>query len=143
MTREMAIQVLQTALTAPFIYGEYAEAIDMAIKALQVKTEGDSISKQEAIDCVRWGDSVTNVIDRIKALPSADRPTGEWIPVSERLPSDSGNYLITVADFRLGHIGEHTVTTADFYAKGEKWNSVAGVVAWMPLPKPYKGGEDK
>ena len=83
MTREMAIQVLQTALRAPFIYGEYAEAIDMAIEALQVKAEGDPISRQEAIDCVRWGDSVTNVIDRIKALPSADRPIGRWIPVTK------------------------------------------------------------
>ena len=34
MTREEAIQVLQTALTSPFVYGEYAEAIDMAIEAL-------------------------------------------------------------------------------------------------------------
>ena len=34
MTREEAIQVLQTALTSPFIYGEYAEAIEMAIEAL-------------------------------------------------------------------------------------------------------------
>ena len=39
----------------------------------------DLISRQCAIDCVRWGDSVTNVIDRIKALPSADRPMGRWI----------------------------------------------------------------
>ena len=36
MTREEAIQVLQTALTAPFIYGNYAEALDIAIEALSV-----------------------------------------------------------------------------------------------------------
>ena len=34
ITREEAIQVLQTALTSPFIYGEYADAIEMAIHAL-------------------------------------------------------------------------------------------------------------
>ena len=34
MTREEAIQVLQTALTAPFIYGNYANALNMAIEAL-------------------------------------------------------------------------------------------------------------
>ena len=38
MTREEAIQVLQTALTSPFIYGEYADAINMAIEALQTGT---------------------------------------------------------------------------------------------------------
>ena len=64
-----------------------------------------------------------------------------WIPVSERLPDEGGNYLITVADLRLGHIGEHTVTMADFYAKAKKWNSIVDVYAWMPLPTPYKGGD--
>lgn len=68
---------------------------------------------------------------------------GGWIPCSERLPEDSGNYLITVADLRLGHNGEHTVTMADFYAKAKKWNSIVDVYAWMPLPKPYKGGDDE
>ena len=67
----------------------------------------------------------------------------EWIPVSERLPSESGNYLITVADLRLGHIGEHTVTMADFYAKEKKWNSDVDVYAWMPLPDPWNGGEEE
>jgi len=38
MKREEAIQVLQTALTSPFIYGEYAEALDMAIEALSADT---------------------------------------------------------------------------------------------------------
>lgn len=66
-----------------------------------------------------------------------------WIPVSERLPSDGGNYLITVADLRLGHIGEHTVTMADFYAKEKKWNSAVDVYAWMPLPDPWNGGEEE
>ena len=66
-----------------------------------------------------------------------------WIPVSERLPSESGNYLITVADLRLGHIGEHTVTMADFYVKAKKWNSIVDVLAWMPLPEPYKPESEK
>ncbi len=41
MNREEAIQVLQTALTSPFIYGEYADAIEMAIEALS----SDAIAK--------------------------------------------------------------------------------------------------
>lgn len=39
MKREEAIQVLQTALTSPFVYGKYAEAIDMAIESLQKDIE--------------------------------------------------------------------------------------------------------
>ena len=40
-----------------------------------IPEKDDLISRQDAIDCVGWGDSVTKVIDRIKSLPSADRPT--------------------------------------------------------------------
>lgn len=43
MKREEAIQVLQTALTSPFIYGEYAEAIDMAIESLSDRSTGEWI----------------------------------------------------------------------------------------------------
>lgn len=75
------------------------------------------------------------VIEAVKAQ--------EWIPCSERLPSDSGNYLITGTDFRLGYIGEPIVTTADFYAKAKKWNSIVDVVAWMPRPKPYKAESEE
>jgi len=67
----------------------------------------------------------------------------QWIPCSEKLPSDGGNYLITVADLRLGHIGEHTVTMAEFYVKEKKWNSAVDVYAWMPLPEPWKGTDDE
>lgn len=92
----------------------------------------------------QYGDSIDAdpYFDAVETAIESLNKTG-WIPVSERLPSDSGNYLITIADLRLGHIGEHTVTIADFYAKGKKWNSVVDVVAWMPLPDPWKDGEEK
>ena len=108
----------------------------------------DYISRADAIEAVRkklqdWGSyafedyrrGLYEAQDIIEALPSAD---AEWIPCSNGLPSESGNYLITVADLRLGHNGEHTVTMADFYAKAKKWNSIVDVYAWMPLPKPYR-----
>ena len=41
MERDEAIQVLQTALTSPFIYGEYADAIGMAIEALSEQKTGE------------------------------------------------------------------------------------------------------
>ncbi len=42
-------------------------------------TEGELISREGAIECIRWGESVTDVIDRINALPSAEPKTGHWI----------------------------------------------------------------
>lgn len=45
MTKNEAIQVLQTALTSPLIYGEYADAIDIAINALKEQTEWKYVEK--------------------------------------------------------------------------------------------------
>jgi rubrerythrin len=73
MTREEAIQVLQTALTSPFIYGEYAKAIDMAIEALQQPI----IAKCYEIDDDHIYCSpkmAHKILDALK-----DRTQGEWV----------------------------------------------------------------
>ena len=51
----------------------------------------------------------------------------EWIPVSERLPEKDDLYLICFDD------GEYDLV---YFSKGAF--SYSGVIAWMPLPKPYK-----
>ena len=54
----------------------------------------------------------------------------EWIPVSERLPEEKGYYLTTTM--------YHEVY-CDYW--DENFNRTEEVIAWMPLPKPYKAGE--
>ncbi len=56
MNKKEAIQVLQTALTAPFVYGAYAEALNMAIESLstdrptkciaQINIDADEVVKR-------------------------------------------------------------------------------------------------
>ena len=67
--------------------------------------------------------------------------TGHWIPVSESLPKKSGNYLITYC------LQDEIETQEAVYYKDEeedKWFDITdieitlAVIAWMPLPKPYK-----
>lgn len=50
MTREEAIQVLNNALTSPIIYGEYAEAINMAIEALADRPTGEWVLDPNGMD---------------------------------------------------------------------------------------------
>lgn len=75
---------------------------------------------------------LTEVRDRLKALPST-QPEQRWIPVSERLPEEMGTYMTTI-DY-----GEHGLATGQryYYGRGLKWNDEC-VIAWMPLPEPYK-----
>lgn len=97
--------------------------------------------------------------DAVKALPSADRPQ-EWIPCSERLPEErewigtkkfgttiSDEVLVTFESrgerfvrpmhFQNGELGGMDKHTMD--AIHGEWKAVA----WMPLPKPWKGADDE
>ena len=76
-----------------------------------------------------------------------EKQNRRWIPVSERLPEEQKFYLVTIAKNTGGHDIEYC-----FYECG-KWLMIADgnseentcweeevkkVVAWMPLPEPYK-----
>jgi hypothetical protein len=66
-------------------------------------------------------------------------PTQRWIPVSERLPEENGFYLATCD----GEIcGENEPFTGLAEYENGKWvddeEDYQCVLAWMPLPEPYK-----
>ena len=74
--------------------------------------------------------------DYIEELPSA-QPEQQWIPVSERLPEKNGRYLVSNTKW-----GANEVDWNIFYKEPkEGWLWEEGVIAWMPLPEPYKGEE--
>lgn len=66
------------------------------------------------------------VIERLRAT--------NWIPVSERLPED-GTY-ITTFDGEL--VGQEEPFTGMCGIENGKWDEEDCVIAWMPLPEPYK-----
>ena len=69
------------------------------------------------------------------------RPTGEWIPVSERVPEIATRCIVQLSN---GYI------TIGEYFSIAKWTLIETslqfvypketVTAWMPLPQPYKEG---
>lgn len=78
----------------------------------------------------------------IEKLPSV-QPEPHWIPCSERLPEESGSYLCTCLD---GH--RSMVTQVKFHPRIKSWNLTGAraywkVVAWQPLPEPWKGEKNE
>lgn len=76
----------------------------------------------------------------IDALQANTSNKSEWIPVSERLPSKDGDaYLVTDYCPLINHI--RTRIAYCYANKDGFWsNTPKGyeVIAWMPLPKPYR-----
>lgn len=61
-----------------------------------------------------------------------------WIPVAERLPED-GTYLTTL-DGEL--VGQEEPFTGMCGIENGKWDEDGCVIAWMPLPEPFRESED-
>lgn len=83
--------------------------------------------------------SEEQVMELVDMTPTVDM----WIPCSERLPNESDYYLVTI----INPFGEKEVCViwfaykADYYGVSE-WRELTDddtVLAWMPLPEPWKG----
>ncbi|MEE3344509.1 MAG: DUF551 domain-containing protein [Bacilli bacterium] len=63
--------------------------------------------------------------------------TNGWIPCSERLPEEDGEYLVTTK-WKGSYSGDvYIETNIDVYwEKLKEWDN-NDIIAWMPLPEPY------
>ena len=97
-----------------------------------------------------------DAVSAIENLPSA-QPEPHWTPCSEELPKENGHYLVTfhqtATEEDLGFDMDDTDVCKMRYDTKHGWRTprripswinnavVSTVLAWMPLPEPYKGGE--
>jgi hypothetical protein len=131
----------------------------------------DTIRRNDAIKAlIRMGGIKIDkalAMGEIRSIPSADRPQ-EWIPCSERLPDNIRPVLVTwkntdPASYYQYIVGKHFIGTAHYHrgkwywyssvtedllaeygkCETEEFDEAIEAVAWMPLPKPWKGADDE
>ena len=115
----------------------------------------DAISRQAVIDAFhskfadgfdidRWWNS-TSVLYAINEVPSVNPQKTGWIPVSERLPEDNELVLFSTKTDRVfeGRFFSDNTDRQWYSFRDETfaWNNV--VIAWMPLPEPYKAESEE
>jgi len=88
-----------------------------------------------------------HTLDDIDAQPTVDAISVEqakWIPVSERVPNSDDWVIITVLDesgdtpYRYTDFGLYLDAAKCWIVDAEQRTDI---IAWMPLPKPWKGEE--
>lgn len=115
-----------------------------AIKAINARSNWYQVTcngKQIAV--MLMAKDVNEILEKV---PSVDRPQGEWIPCSERLPRPYTEVL--VCD-ECGWVSLGSYRPCDVTEKDSGWSTLTSiklptdeVLAWMPLPKPWKGADD-
>ena len=87
-----------------------------------------------------------------------ERPQGEWIPVSDKLPTIDGEYLVTikymttydgvtykpiyVRDIQNYLSSKNGFGDMEYQSGDYQWISIP-VIAWMPLPESYMETENE
>lgn len=84
--------------------------------------------------------NISKIVELLLADLEQDEKENGWIPVSERLPEKNKDVITTVKYSGFMGMYGRWLKTAFIDDYGE-WNGecIGGeVIAWMPLPEPYK-----
>lgn len=139
MTKEEAIQILSTRDAHGVLCGYTSgvtEALDMAIEALKEQEISNEL-QEYAYEC-----GYEHFFHECQSCEhrKIGNKAQDWIPCSERLPeNDGGMYLVT--DY-CEQINRRRIHISYCYVNREGfWSDIPigyKVIAWMPLPKPYR-----
>ncbi|MBO5823607.1 MAG: DUF551 domain-containing protein [Prevotella sp.] len=70
------------------------------------------------------------------SIVKEESQNGGWIPVSERLPEEHQAVIVYMRGEGIAETGD-SITFMPYSSNVLSWWE--NVIAWMPLPEPYKG----
>ena len=92
------------------------------------------------------GESTADFVDYINEEPTVEVKTivyGEWVSAKEKLPKDGVDVLayLKSGEYVIRHIVE--VFGYKEWSGGQIGERTHNVIAWQPLPAPYKESEEE
>lgn len=142
ISRQAAIEVIDAVFPVDPMKSEYVQGI--ACGAALAKTYVEQLPSAQPQDIAR---DIATIIENEKDMRVVLKQP-RWIPCSERLPQENETVLISAK--YIGHLSQNYPYVEEGFLTHDGWYSAYGdnysellakVVAWMPLPEPYKGEE--
>lgn len=104
--------------------------------------------KKDNLNDKMFAEQLRRWLDAVPAITKND--VLKWIPCDEKMPEidkyeEGQNYLVTVLDKSFGQEQLRVEIRQGFidgFWKGYYEKDLT-ILAWMPLPKPYKGGKSE
>ena len=97
----------------------------------------DAVSRKSVVDILDQADPdlMADLVNRLPSVMPSAQPG--WISCSVMLPENDGVYLVTLRAITQLQKACAKIDIARFDGK---WHKAYPVVAWMPLPTPYREG---
>lgn len=85
--------------------------------------------------CKGFNSATDHCMHHVIHAPTVEQPEQRWIPSGEKPPKE-GRYLVWMPFAPP----EERIAVANFC--DGYWNIKTPISAWMPLPEPYRGGDE-
>ena len=149
-------KTMMTMVDAKYAFIETLESIPSVSEKPQPRVEtSDLISRADALEQMAQAECGLHYEDceadncscpyigRILDIPPTESDTVEWIPVSEKLPNTYEEVIVSIIDDSADSRLEETTVAwrlDEYWISGN--DTIGEVVAWMPLPKPYRKDDE-
>ena len=114
---------------------------DLISRQAAIDAQNDEITITGRINAIVVQDYILRMRNRLYDLPSVQPE--RWIPVTERLPENTGKWLCCTSDGDVMILFYDAPGTKErvFYRWDDRgyFYRTFDVIAWMPLPEPWRG----